>query len=54
VISSEMAEIIGMASRVVVMRAGRVAGEISGDDVNEDVIVRLAMGLDGKRFDDNG
>ncbi|MDF0601957.1 sugar ABC transporter ATP-binding protein [Psychromarinibacter sp. C21-152] len=53
VISSEMTEVIGIADRVVVMRQGRVAGELSGADVNEDKIVRLAMGLDrGDR--DNG
>ncbi len=50
VISSEMAEVIGLASRVVVMRSGRVTGEVSGDDVNEDVIVRYAMGLEGRKY----
>ncbi|MFV0360455.1 sugar ABC transporter ATP-binding protein [Tropicimonas sp.] len=48
VISSEMTEIIGLCDRVVVMRSGRVAGEVSGNDVNEDAILRLAMGLDRK------
>lgn len=48
VISSEMAEIIGLAHRVVVMREGRVAGRLEGDDINEDAILRLAMGLEGK------
>ncbi len=45
VISSEMAEVIGLANRVMVMRLGRVAGEVSGEDVNEDTIVKLAMGI---------
>ena len=49
VISSEMQEVIGLADRVVVMRSGRVAGEVAGDAVTEDRIVRLAMGLDGER-----
>ena len=52
VISSEMAEVIGLASRVVVMRAGRIAGELEGDEVGEDAIVRLAMGLTGARFEE--
>ena len=51
VVSSEMTEVIGLCDRVVVMRRGRIAGEVSGADVNEESIVRLAMGLDGK---DNG
>ena len=46
VVSSEMNEVIGLCDRVVVMRQGRVAGEVSGKDVNEDRIVRLAMGLE--------
>jgi len=32
---------------VIVMRAGRVAGELSGGNIEETGIVRLAMGLDG-------
>ena len=48
VISSEMAEVIGLANRVIVMRSGRVAGEVEGKDVNEDAIVKLAMGITGE------
>ncbi len=46
VISSEMPEVIGLASRVVVMARGRIAGELSGGDITEAAILRLAMGLD--------
>ena len=46
VISSEMPELIGLASRVIVMHAGRIAGELSGAAVTEGAIVRLAMGMD--------
>lgn len=45
VVSSEMQELIGLADRVIVMRMGRVAGTLSGQQVCEDEIVRLAMGL---------
>ncbi|KAA9006862.1 sugar ABC transporter ATP-binding protein [Histidinibacterium aquaticum] len=45
VISSEMTEVIGLADRIIVMRQGRVAGEVSGAEKTEDAIVRLAMGL---------
>ncbi len=52
VISSEMAEVIGLASRVIVMRAGRIVGEVEGADINEDAIVRLAMGVTGATFEE--
>lgn len=45
VISSEMPEIIGLCSRVVVMREGKIVGELTGDDINENQIMRLAAGL---------
>lgn len=43
-VSSEMIELIGMCDRVLVMRAGRVAGEVSGPDLTEERIIELAMG----------
>jgi ribose transport system ATP-binding protein len=49
VISSEMAEVIGLAHRVLVMKSGRIVGEVSGDDITEGNIVRYAMGIQGKR-----
>lgn len=45
VISSEMPEVIGLADRVLVMRDGRIAGELQGAALTEDGIVRLAMGV---------
>ncbi|MEH6720325.1 MAG: sugar ABC transporter ATP-binding protein [Aurantimonas endophytica] len=47
VISSEMSEVIGLCHRVIVMRSGRLNGEVAGDDVTEEAIVRRAMGLEG-------
>ena len=46
VISSEMSEVIGLCHRVIVMRSGRLAGEVEGAEITEDAIVRRAMGLD--------
>ncbi|MCE7029913.1 sugar ABC transporter ATP-binding protein [Jiella avicenniae] len=46
VISSEMTEVIGLSDRVIVMRSGRIAGEVSGADITEEAIVRRAMGLE--------
>ena len=47
VISSEMAEVIGLSHRVMVMRAGRIIGELEGAAIGEEAIVRHAMGLEG-------
>ncbi|MBB3996834.1 sugar ABC transporter ATP-binding protein [Aureimonas pseudogalii] len=44
VISSEMPELIGLCDRILVMREGRIAGEVSGADMNERAIVMLATG----------
>ena len=44
VISSEMQEVIGLSDRILVMRHGRITGEL-GADASEDAIVRLAMGV---------
>lgn len=48
VVSSELTEVIGLANRVVVMASGRIAGELEGEEVSENAIVRLAMGLTNK------
>jgi ribose transport system ATP-binding protein len=45
VISSEMQEIVGLADRVLVMRRGRVMGELTGKRIAEKEIIQLAMGL---------
>ena len=45
-ISSELEEVIGMCDRVVVMREGRVAGELEGDAVGERQIMYQATGIE--------
>lgn len=45
VISSELPEVIGLATRVIVMARGRIAGELEGERITEDAILRLAMEL---------
>ncbi|WP_445502156.1 sugar ABC transporter ATP-binding protein [Microvirga sp. G4-2] len=49
VISSEMQELIGLCHRVIVMRNGRVAGEVAQADLSEDSIVYLATGVHEER-----
>jgi ribose transport system ATP-binding protein len=41
-ISSELTEVIGMADRIVVMREGRVTGELAGHAATEEGIMHLA------------
>ncbi|MFO8126236.1 sugar ABC transporter ATP-binding protein [Yoonia sp.] len=43
VVSSELPEVIGLASRVIVMGRGFIAGELEGDAITERAILRLAM-----------
>ena len=45
VISSELVELIGLAHRVIVMRYGRVAGELGADTLSEGEIIAFATGL---------
>ncbi|WP_246333613.1 sugar ABC transporter ATP-binding protein [Aureimonas mangrovi] len=45
VVSSELPEIVGLCHRVIVMRSGRMVGEVSGADINEDEIVKYATGV---------
>jgi ABC-type sugar transport system ATPase subunit len=41
-ISSELQEVIGMSDRVLVMREGRISGEVTGEQMTEHDIMRLA------------
>jgi simple sugar transport system ATP-binding protein/ribose transport system ATP-binding protein len=43
-ISNEIEELLGLSHRVVVMRLGSVAAELSGSDVNEEAILAAAFG----------
>lgn len=44
-ISSELEEIIGLCTRVLVMREGRIVGEMVGEDINEETIMLTAAGV---------
>jgi len=45
VISSELEEIIGLCSRVIVMKDGRISGELKDDQLNEEDIMFYATGI---------
>jgi rhamnose transport system ATP-binding protein len=43
-ISSELGEVLGLAHRVIALRAGRIVGEFAGDDANEETVMRAVFG----------
>ncbi|WP_228894205.1 L-arabinose ABC transporter ATP-binding protein AraG [Pseudoduganella aquatica] len=43
VISSDLPEVLGVADRVLVMREGRISGELSRADASETAVLRLAL-----------
>lgn len=44
-ISSEMPEVIGMCDRVMVMRNGKISGEVGKDELSEETLIKFAMGV---------
>ena len=44
-VSSEIPEVLGMSDRVIVMREGRIAAELSKDDLTPETLVRHAAGI---------
>ncbi|ACI56676.1 ABC transporter related [Rhizobium leguminosarum bv. trifolii WSM2304] len=48
IVSSEMPEVIGLCTRVVVMREGHIVGVLEGDEISEQEIMRYAAGLKRK------
>ena len=44
-VSSEIPEVIGMSDRVIVMRDGRIATELTGDALTPETLVRHAAGI---------
>lgn len=43
-ITSDMEELLGVSDRVVVMHEGRIAGELTRNELNEEAVMRLATG----------
>ncbi|MDO5093674.1 MAG: sugar ABC transporter ATP-binding protein [Propionibacteriaceae bacterium] len=50
-VSSELPEVLGMSDRILVMHEGRVSGELSRDEANQESVMHLATG--GDRVVDN-
>jgi ABC-type sugar transport system ATPase subunit len=45
VVSSELPELIGLCRRILVMREGRIAGEVARNDFSEATLMRLMAGV---------
>ena len=45
-ISSELPEILTLASRILVLRGGRLVGELTREQATQDRLLRLMAGLD--------
>ena len=45
IVSSDTPELVHLSDRVVVLREGRVAAELSGTAITEEAIVGAAMGV---------
>lgn len=45
-VSSELPEVLGMSDRILVMRGGRILGEVDGKDATEEKIMKYAMGYE--------
>lgn len=43
-VSSELLEIIGLSDRVLVMREGRLVGELMGEEIAQENIMAYATG----------
>ena len=43
IISSELPEILALSDRVLVMKSGRITGELNRDEANEERILALAV-----------
>ncbi len=47
-VSSEMPELIGMSDRILVMRGGKIKGELQRNEFSQEVILEYASGLVGE------
>ncbi|MGW0734907.1 sugar ABC transporter ATP-binding protein [Streptomyces sp. NPDC002851] len=53
-ISSDLPEVLGMSDRVLVMAQGRIVGELTADEADQDSVMALAVGARQKVEDTRG
>jgi ABC-type sugar transport system ATPase subunit len=46
VISSELPELLSLSSRILVLRAGRLVGEVAAANATQDGLLRLMAGIE--------
>ncbi|HBG01629.1 MAG TPA: ABC transporter ATP-binding protein [Firmicutes bacterium] len=46
-VSSELGEVISLCDRVLIMRSGAIAGELTGDEITEEEVMLYATGVKG-------
>lgn len=44
VVSSDLPELLALSDRILIVRDGRIVGELAGDDATESAVIRLAAG----------
>jgi ribose transport system ATP-binding protein len=47
IVSSDMSEVISISDRVLIMRKGKICGELRGEEINEKNIIHHALGVTG-------
>jgi ABC-type sugar transport system ATPase subunit len=52
-VSSELPEVLGLSDRIIVMRDGRVAGEVNAREATEESLLTLAMAEGVRRDEEN-
>ena len=52
--STEIPELVGLCDRVIVLYAGKVAGEFQGDAIRDEPIMSAAVGHGGHDYDGRG
>jgi ribose transport system ATP-binding protein len=45
-ISSELPEVINLSTRILIMRNGRIAGELTREEATQERVLRLMAGVD--------
>jgi len=48
-ISSELPELLNLSTRILVLRAGQIVGEVTRKDATQDLLLRLMTGLETRR-----
>jgi ABC-type sugar transport system ATPase subunit len=53
-ISSELPEILHLSTRILIMRGGRLAGELTRETADQENLLRMMSGVSASRFPDTG